>query len=254
MAPRRGRRLRRCAPPRTQRIQDRTRQAHADARACARPRPWRFDHEPTPRPEPKDEHGQAGAAHRRRASRSPAKRAMRRIFRSPIRPIAFLVTSAIAKGRIDRDRPRRGARLCPACSKSSTTRTAGDLKEIKYRPAAAVRRRRSRISDPRSSMAARSSRIVVAETFEAAREAAHRVHVTYRCGTAERDLRRPGRGRSRQGHPSRQGCAAGRRCRGRLQRRGGQARRRICDADPASQSDRTLHHDLRLARRRVDDL
>ena len=97
--------------------------------------------------------------------------------------------------------------------------------------------------------------LVVADTFEAAREAAHKV----RRRLSERDSHRPSFDIPRR---QRRGCrqasqargSAGRRRRQRLRRRAGQDRCQLRDADAASQSDRAVHHHLRLAGRQADDL
>ena len=87
--------------------------------------------------------------------------------------------------------------------------------------------------------------MVVADTFEAAREAAYQgARSTYEAEKPSATLRlarRHRRGRQ-QGQRTRQGPAAGRRRRGRLSTRRGQTRGRIRHADPASQPDRAVHH------------
>ena len=92
---------------------------------------------------------------------------------------AFLVTSAIAKGTINEHRPERcqgGARRARDFHAREHRRS--EAAQVRRRAAAALRPR-SRTSARKSSMTARSSRMVVANTFEAAREAAYKVKVTY---------------------------------------------------------------------------
>ena len=108
-----------------------------------------------------------------------------------------------------------------------------------------------------SSTTARSSRMVLADTFEAAREAAYTVEVDLRRRTAARAgfdagaRRRPPRPRrpsgtrkTRQVGDAEAAFAAA----------DGAARGRLRDADPAPQPDRAVHHHLRLERRPADRL
>ena len=96
--------------------------------------------------------------------------------------------------------------------------------------------------------------VVLAETFEAAREAAHRLEVTYAAEQPSAELRQR---RARRRSPPRtsssnyedpavgdaEAAFAGAPVK---------IDAALRDADPASQSDRAVHHELRLGRRQAD--
>ena len=95
--------------------------------------------------------------------------------------------------------------------------------------------------------------VVVADTYEAAREAAHKVEVSYveePPGATFNSARRRDRAAPA---PIRSGPAEGRR-RGRLRRGTGKGRGPLPDTDPTPQSDRALHCHLRLGRAEADHL
>ena len=165
---------------------------------------------------------------------------------------AFLVTSRIAKGRLEQ-LDLAEARAVPGVLDILTQDNTSELKSGKFGGNA------STSIDKLGPEIAHDGQIiamVLADSYEAAREAAYKVKATYAAGRAERDLRIGGpRGRGRdQGLRTTQEGPEQRRC-----RRGARGRRRgdrrgVRDADPASQSDRAVHHDLRLDRRQADGL
>ena len=150
----------------------------------------------------------------------------------------------------------RDAKAVPGVLEIFTHENTGELKPVKFGGGGGGADHLDPGLRPENPHDGQIVAMVVADTFEAAREAAYRVRMSLRRRDAERDVRlarRDRRGRQ-QGQRTRQGTAAGRRRRSRLRRRRGQARGRIRHAGPASQCDRAVHHHLRLARRRADDL
>ena len=93
--------------------------------------------------------------------------------------------------------------------------------------------------------------VVVAETYEAAREAAYAVRVDYDAEAPSATFGSPGAGDGAARAGRAQGLPGGRRRR-RLRRRRDQDRRSVRHADPAPQPDRAVLHHLLLARRQPD--
>jgi xanthine dehydrogenase YagR molybdenum-binding subunit len=91
---------------------------------------------------------------------------------------AFLVTSAIARGRITAmqlDEAKAVAGVLEIFQHGNS----GELKEIKYMPGGGGSTSSIQDFGPEIRYGGQIIALVVAETFEAAREAAHKVHVTY---------------------------------------------------------------------------
>ena len=91
---------------------------------------------------------------------------------------AFLITSAIAKGRIEA-MDLGEAKAVPGVLEIFYHENSRDLKEIKYRPGGGGPTSSIQDFGPEIKYGGQIIAVVVAETFEAAREAAHKVHVTY---------------------------------------------------------------------------
>lgn len=91
---------------------------------------------------------------------------------------AFLITSAIAKGRIEA-MDLGEAKAVPGVLEIFYHENSRDLKEIKYRPGGGGPTSSIQDFGPEIKYGGQIIALVVAETFEAAREAAHKVHVTY---------------------------------------------------------------------------
>ena len=104
---------------------------------------------------------------------------------------AYLVTSAIARGRSTSFDARRGAKAVPGVARYRDAREHGEARsEFKFfsewrlcfgHPEAAER-------SPEICHDGQIIAMVLAETFEAAREAAHQVKVNYEASAADRDL------------------------------------------------------------------
>ena len=170
--------------------------ASARSRArCCRRRRWRYDTMPdghAAAPAPEGEHGRAGAAPRRRGSRSPARRAMPPTCRSAIPP-------CVPGDQRDRPGPHRRAStsrdaqavpgVLDILTHENTRRPQG---RASYSASGASATHRSSRSAPTIEHDGQIVAVVVADTFEAAREAAHRVHVTYAAETPSATLRRAG--------------------------------------------------------------
>ncbi len=165
---------------------------------------------------------------------------------------AFLVTSTIAKGRIEK-LDLAEARAVPGVLDILTQDNTSELSSGKFGGNA------STSIDKLGPEIAHDGQIiamVLADSYEAAREAAYKVKATYAAArpsasfgsdglvvedatkVSERHKKVPNKGRCRGG------------ARGR--RRGG--RRGIWNPHAASQSDRAVHHDLRVDRRQADRL
>jgi xanthine dehydrogenase YagR molybdenum-binding subunit len=91
---------------------------------------------------------------------------------------AFLITSAIAKGCIEA-MDLGEAKAVPGVLEIFYHENSRDLKEIKYRPGGGGPTSSIQDFGPEIKYGGQIIALVVAETFEAAREAAHKVHVTY---------------------------------------------------------------------------
>ncbi len=92
----------------------------------------------------------------------------------------FLVTSAIAKGRVTAMELNE-AKAIPGVLEIFYHENSRDLKKIKYRPGGGGPTSSIQDFGPEISYGGQIIALVVAETFEAAREAAHKVHVTYQA-------------------------------------------------------------------------
>ena len=242
---------------RAQRLQDRARPAHAGPRAAAC-RPPQADGESDMSPRRtrrRSKIGQARAAHRRPAEGHRRRRATPPTCRSPIPPTPIWSPArsrAAGSPRIDRAEARRRARRARHPDPRERRRA------IKPRRRSSTRRLRAA---PRSQPLRPTEiqhdgqivAVVVADTFEAAREAAApRCRSTYADGDAERDLRQPRalterrrRGESRSEPKDRRRRAMPRRA---FAAAPVKIDARLRDADPAPQSDRAVHHHLRLDR------
>jgi xanthine dehydrogenase YagR molybdenum-binding subunit len=93
---------------------------------------------------------------------------------------AFLVTSAIAKGRI-KAMDLGEAKAVPGVLEIFHHGNSGELKEIKYMPGGGGPTSSIQDFGPEIRYGGQIIALVVAETFEAAREAAHKVHMTYQA-------------------------------------------------------------------------
>jgi xanthine dehydrogenase YagR molybdenum-binding subunit len=91
---------------------------------------------------------------------------------------AFLVTSAISKGTIT-DMDLDEAKAVPGVLDILTHENTGDLKEIKYAPGGGGASTSIQDLGPKIQHDGQIVAMVVADTFEAAREAAHKVNITY---------------------------------------------------------------------------
>src|ERR671927_1071628 len=91
---------------------------------------------------------------------------------------AFLVTSAIAKGRIER-LDLADAQAVPGVLDILTQDNTRELKEVKYSPGGGGCSTSIQGLGPEIDHAGQIIAMVVADTFEAAREAAMKVKVTY---------------------------------------------------------------------------
>ncbi len=235
---RRGR-LRRRRHARRERLQARARPPHPGPRPARSRRAWRspMDGEFARIGQPADPHRRPRQGHR------PRRLSLRRAGRQP----------GLRLPGDQRDRPRPDRRLRPG-------RGARGPRRARH-PHPRERRRRGQDSPQLASGGETTTTmetdriwhdgqiiaVVVADTFEAAREAAFNVRVsatrrsrpsaTFDSPGAEEEHRDDGRARGLHG----------RRRRGRVRRRPGQRRRRIRHADPAPQPDRAVHHHLRLA-------
>lgn len=92
----------------------------------------------------------------------------------------FLVTSAIAKGRITA-MDLNEAKVTSGVLEIFYHENSRDLKKIKYRPGGGGPTSSIQDFGPEISYGGQIIALVVAETFEAAREAAHKVHLTYQA-------------------------------------------------------------------------
>jgi xanthine dehydrogenase YagR molybdenum-binding subunit len=92
----------------------------------------------------------------------------------------FLVTSAIAKGSVTAMELNE-AKAIPGVLEIFYHENSRELKEIKYRPGGGGPTSSIQDFGPEISYGGQIIALVVAETFEAAREAAHKVHVTYQA-------------------------------------------------------------------------
>lgn len=163
---------------------------------------------------------------------------------------AYLVTSTIAKGRITA-LDLAEARAVPGVLDILTHENTGDLKAVAFGSASTSTQQLGPEIDHDGQIVA----VVLADTFEAARDAARKVRVTYAAATPSATFGAQGLTEDDATKVSERIRSAGRRrCRGGT--RSGRRRHRcgICDARPAPQSDRTFHHDLRLARQPADHL
>ena len=221
---------------------------------CCRPPRWRSDMSRAA-PEPKANMGQpAPRIDARLKVTGEARYASDMPVANPA--YAFLVTSAIAKGAITSIDLDAAPAPCRACSTSSRTRTPASSKHAQVRRRAAAARRTSiQELGPRSSTTARSSRWWSPTRFEAAREAAYKVQGRLRRRDAERHASTsPARRRRRASAKKRKDCRKPATPRPRSPQRQVKIDADYAHADPAPQSDRAVHHHLRLERRRADHL
>jgi xanthine dehydrogenase YagR molybdenum-binding subunit len=93
---------------------------------------------------------------------------------------AFLVTSAIARGRI-MAMDLGEAKAVPGVLEIFHHGNSGELKDIKYMPGGGGPTSSIQDFGPEIRYGGQIIALVVAETFEASREAAHKVHVTYQA-------------------------------------------------------------------------
>jgi xanthine dehydrogenase YagR molybdenum-binding subunit len=91
---------------------------------------------------------------------------------------AFLVTSAIAKGTMT-NMDLNEAKAVPGVLEILTHENTGDLKEIKYAPGGGGASTSIQDLGPKIQHDGQIVAMVIADTFEAAREAAHKVKITY---------------------------------------------------------------------------
>ena len=164
---------------------------------------------------------------------------------------AYLVTSTIAKGRITA-LDLAEARAVPGVLDILTHENTGDLKAVAFGSASTSTQQLGPEIDHDGQIVA----VVLADTFEAAREAARKVRVTYAAATPSATFGAQGLTEDDATKVSERIKEAPSRRRRRGGAGGGRRRHRcgICDAHPAPQSDRALHHDLRLARQPADHL
>ena len=163
---------------------------------------------------------------------------------------AYLVTSTIAKGRITA-LDLAEARAVPGVLDILTREKTGDLKAVAFGSASTSTQQLGPEIDHDGQIVA----VVLADTFEAARDAARKVRVTYAAATPSATFGAQGLTEddaTKVSERIKEAPAAG----GLGGTRSGRRRHRcgICDARPAPQSDRTFHHDLRLARQPADHL
>jgi xanthine dehydrogenase YagR molybdenum-binding subunit len=104
---------------------------------------------------------------------------------------AFLVTSPIAKGEII-DMDLAAAQAVPGVLDIFTHENTGDLKEIKYAPGGGGATTSIQDLGPRIQHDGQIVAMVVADTFEAAREGAYKVRVSYRTDTPSATFDSPG--------------------------------------------------------------
>jgi xanthine dehydrogenase YagR molybdenum-binding subunit len=104
---------------------------------------------------------------------------------------AFLVTSAIAKGRIEAIKLSE-AKAVPGVLEIFYHANSRELKEIKYRPGGGGPTSSIQDFGPQIKYGGQIIALVVAETFEAAREAAHKVHVSYQAEQPSATFDSPG--------------------------------------------------------------
>ena len=167
---------------------------------------------------------------------------------------AFLVTSSIAKGRID-GFDLSAAKQVRGVVDIVTHENAEKLKEAKLFSNGGYTS--STIQPLKSADIAQEGQIVaivLAETFEAARQAAYAVKVNYTAADPDHDLRlaRHDVGARQGSVVAVQGRSQGRRFRQGVRRGRGQDHRRVRDAAAAPQSDGVVRHQLRLERRQPD--
>jgi xanthine dehydrogenase YagR molybdenum-binding subunit len=93
---------------------------------------------------------------------------------------AFLVTSAIAKGHIEA-LDLGAAKAVPGVLEIFHHKNSGELREIPYKPGGGGPTSSIQDFGPEIKYGGQIVALVVADTFEAAREAAHKVQVTYRA-------------------------------------------------------------------------
>jgi xanthine dehydrogenase YagR molybdenum-binding subunit len=104
---------------------------------------------------------------------------------------AFLVTSAITRGRIEA-MDLGAAKAVPGVLEIFYHANSHDLKEIKYRPGGGGPTSSIQDFGPEIKYGGQIIALVTAETFEAAREAAHKVHVTYQAEQPSATFDTPG--------------------------------------------------------------
>ena len=104
---------------------------------------------------------------------------------------AFLVTSAIAKGHIEA-MDLGSAKAVPGVLEIFHHKNSGELRDIPYKPGGGGPTSSIQDFGPEIKYGGQIIALVVAETFEAAREAAHRVHVTYQAEQPSATFDSPG--------------------------------------------------------------
>ena len=174
---------------------------------------------------------------------------------------AYLVTSPIARGRITAI-DESDTRSVPGVLDILTYRNVGDrvkpgkvFEQQGYMGTTIAPLASDRVQHDGQIVA-----LVVADTFEAAREGAHRLRVTYAEEAPSASFDSPGatvqtmprrrRPQSREGRRGRGGEAQGRRRPGRPGRRGGEGGRALRDAGAAPQHAGALRHHRGLGRQR----
>ena len=238
--------LRRRRHARRQRLQARARPPHPGARAAARPRRWRSD---DGRRSPD---GLVSASRAPRIDgRAKVTGAARYASDEPVAEPGLRVPGhqRDRAGRIARLRPRRRRAPCRACSTSSPTRTSATQVKPPPRPPSGGRRPRPRGDRPH--LARRPDHRASSSPTPSRPRA--------RPPTRSRRLRRRSRRSATFDSPGVDDGAARAAARhedpevgdaeAAFAARAGEDRRALRDADPAPQSDRALHHHLRLGRR-----
>ena len=148
---------------------------------------------------------------------------------------AFLVTSSIAKGSIQ-SIDLREAKAVPGVLEIFTHENTGELKKVKFGGGGGGASTSIQDLGPKIQHDGQIVGMVVADTFEAAREAAYKVHIDYKAEKPSATFKSPGVTEEDASKVVRdcQGPAAGRRRRGRVRRGRGQVRGRIRHAHRAS--------------------
>ncbi len=163
---------------------------------------------------------------------------------------AYLVTSAIARGRVSAF-SLDAAKAVPGVLDILTHENVGD--QVKTVPGMDGGPPTTTLESDRIWHDGQIIAVVVADTFEAAREAANKVEVSYIEQTPSATFDSPGA--ETEPHKPMFGPDPQKgRCRRRVCDRAGEVRGQVCHADTASQCNRAVHHKLRLGRAETDRL